>query len=440
MEGRPIRPSESPQSSTRGCGGSPVRVVDWSAMTETVIEHPGASYAHRMALLAALYVSQAIPLGFFIEAVPAIGRDLGLGLATIGMLQALSLPFLLKFLWAPWVDRVGSGTQGHYRSWLLVLQSCAAALVATLALFAPQFLSPWMLVGGAVFMLLASTQDIATDGLAVRILGASERGVGNGIQVGGFYLGQILGGGLILIVYGTWGWRAALLAMAAMLTLPLWTLKGFREPRPSESTGRTQPAGWGTFVRFFRRPGAGTWLAVLLLYRAGDAMAITMAKPLWIDLGYSLTQIGLLVGLGNSLAAMIGAMIGGVWIQRLGRRRALGGFALLHAFALTGFVLPALGWSHAAVVWPVSVFAAFAGGMATAALYTCMMDRVDPAVGGTEFTLQQALAAVGPIAGAGISGFLSQAAGYPLHFSICAAVTVLMAGLSLRVAHGNAAA
>ncbi|MFT5121653.1 MAG: PAT family beta-lactamase induction signal transducer AmpG [Verrucomicrobiales bacterium] len=199
-------------------------------MLEATLDRPAASYSQRMTLLASLYVTQAVPLGFFIEAVPAIGRDLGLSLATIGMLQALALPFMLKFLWAPMVDRVGSPRRGHYRSWLIPLQVSAALLLAMLAVFSPQFLSPWMLLGGAVFMLLASTQDIATDGLAVKMLEPQERGMGNGVQVGGFYLGQILGGGLILVVYGLFGWRAALLTMAALMALPLLSLHAFVEP------------------------------------------------------------------------------------------------------------------------------------------------------------------------------------------------------------------
>ena len=88
----------------------------------------------KLSLLAALYVSQAIPLGFFIEAVPAIGRDLGLSLRDIGLIQALALPFLIKFLWAPLVDGRGAAQRGHYRSWLLPLQGLAVATVVATTL------------------------------------------------------------------------------------------------------------------------------------------------------------------------------------------------------------------------------------------------------------------------------------------------------------------
>lgn len=283
----------------------------------------------------------------------------------------------------------------------------------------------WLIPLAGLFLLLAATQDIASDGLAVRILGLAERGVGNGIQVGGFYLGQIVGGGLTLALYAAYGWRMALMAMALFMALPLVNLAGFKEPAVA-----AKPAakiGLGTLGRFLRRSGNGPWIVVLVLYRAGDAMALTMAKPLFVDLGLSLTDIGLIVGLGNSAAALIGAMIGGAAIERLGRRRALGGFAVLHGLALAGFVLPATGYSSLPTLWLVSALAAGAGGMATAALYTCMMDRSATATAGTDFTLQQSLAAAGPLAGAAFSGFSAEALGYPVHFVICALVSLAVA-------------
>lgn len=387
---------------------------------------PSHGVPRRLALLGTLYVSQAIPLGFFIEAVPAIGRDVGLSLREIGWIQVLAAPFLLKFLWAPFVDRFGS-RRGHYRSWLVPLQSAAVAVVVALALWRPGVPAAWLLAGGGLFLLLAATQDIATDGLAVRLLSREERGAGNGIQVGGYYLGQILGGGLMLILFGSLGWTAALLAMAALLVLPVPQLLGFREPPP---VPRDRPPGFGALARFLRRPGVGIWVAVLVVYRAGDAMALTMAKPLLIDLGWPLARVGLLVGVGNSIAALSGALAGGALVGRVGRRRSLVAFALLHAAALAGFALPAAGLDRAAVVVAVSMAAAFAGGMATAALYTCMMDRASAPTAGTDFTLQQSLAAIGPIGGAALSGMSAAALGYAPHFLLAGCAALLAATLS----------
>ncbi len=391
-----------------------------------------AGRPRRLALLAALYVSQAIPLGFFIEGVPAIGRDLGLSLRDIGLVQALAAPFMLKFLWAPLVDGWGSKRHGHYRSWLLPLQGLAVIAVIAIAFLDPRSQVGLLLPLAGLFMLLAATQDIASDGMAVHILPRAERGLGNGVQVGGFYLGQVLGGGAILLFYASFGWRAALLAMAAMLAGPLANVLTFREPPRAEAPRRVQ---FGALARFFRRPGILPWVVVLLVYRSGDAMALTMAKPMLVDLGLSLGQIGLIVGVGNSSAALVGALAGGMAVERLGRKRSLVGFSVLHGVAVLGFALPALGYGSLTTIWIVSMAAAFAGGMATAALYTHMMDRASIETGGTDFTLQQSLAVVGPLVGAGLSGLLAQALGYAPHFAICAGISVaaaLFVALALR--------
>ncbi len=394
---------------------------------ESVLPAPVAgpvSRPRRLSLLAALYVSQAIPLGFFIEAVPAIGRDFGLTLRDVGLIQALALPFLIKFLWAPVVDGRGAARWGHYRSWLLPLQGLAVATVVAIALLDPRRQLDWLLPLGAVFMLLAATQDIASDGLAVRILARRERGLGNGVQVGGFYLGQILGGGMMLVLFSRLGWRPAMLAMALLLALPLIHLAGYREPaRPRPARRRVDYRALG---RFFRHPGAAPWVAVLVLYRAADGMALTMARPMLVDLGLDLAQIGVIVGLGTSVAALAGALVGGLAIERTGRKRSLALFGAVHGLALLGYALPALGWSSLPTIWAVSIFAAFAGGLATTALYTHMMDRASVESGGTHFTLQQSLAAAGPLAGAAVSGLVAEAVGYAAHFAVCAAVSALV--------------
>ncbi len=389
---------------------------------------PAAKSRHRLALLAALYVSQAIPLGFFVEAVPAIGRDFGLERRDIGLIQALALPFLLKFLWAPLVDRWGSQRHGHYRSWLVPLQALAVVSVAGIALLDPAAQFGWLLPLAALFLLCAATQDVASDGLAVRLLARSERGIGNGVQVGGYYLGQILGGGLTLLLYALWGWRPAVLCLALLMALPMLPLARFREPpRPREEAGEPSGVDWAALGRFFRRSGNGGWIAVLVLFRAAEAMALTMAKPLFVDLGLGLARIGLIVGLGNSIGALLGAIAGGIAVERLGRRRAMAGFSAFQAFALAAFLLPAGGVASVPLLWIISLIASLAGGMATAALYTSMMDRSRTESAATDFTLQQSLAAVGPLVGSALSGFSAESLGYSGHFVLCAVLAAVVA-------------
>lgn len=160
------------------------------------------SQAQRIALLSGLYTAQGIPFGFFTLALPVLMRDAGWSLTAIGFLQFLALPWGIKFLWAPALDHHGSR-----RGWLMFFQ-CSACLMA-LALSQLHLQAGSVALFAAVFLfnLIAASQDIVTDGLAVRLLGNKERGLANAIQVGAYRLGMILGGGLLLWLFAQTGWQ-----------------------------------------------------------------------------------------------------------------------------------------------------------------------------------------------------------------------------------------
>jgi RhtX/FptX family siderophore transporter len=389
-----------------------------------------SSRAQRFATLALLYVSQAVPLGFFIVAIPAILRAEGLPLERVGLLSALAFPWLIKFLWAPLVDRFGSA-RGHYRSWILPLQlGCVVAVLWIATLDLATDVAP-LVAAGALFMLLSATQDIATDGLAVRWLEKAERGLGNGIQVGGYYLGQILGGGLVLVLYARAGWGVAVASMAVVLALPMPLVWRMREP--AEPPAAREVIGWGSLLRFFTRTGILPWVAVLLLWRAGETMAQWMFNPMLVDQGYPLDSIGVALGVVGSVAALLGATVGGLLVSRLGRRTALLVFGAIQALVLTAYLVPAREIGGMPAIYAVVALSAITGGMATAALYTTMMDRSRAETAGTDFTLQQSLAAIGPLIMSSISGISAATLGYGGHFVAAAAVQVL-AVLTVAVA------
>jgi len=176
-------------------------------------------------LLACLYAAQGLPYGFFTLALPVLMREAGWSLTALGFLQFLAAPWVLKLLWAPWVDH-----HGARRTWLLSMQLASCALALAMAWLGFHEGSVALFVAVFVFNLFAATQDVATDGLAVRLLSASQRGVANGIQVGAYRFGMVLGGGLLLWVFARTGWTVTFLGMAALLallTLPVWRM---REP------------------------------------------------------------------------------------------------------------------------------------------------------------------------------------------------------------------
>ena len=178
----------------------------------------------RLAILLTLYMAQGLPGGIFSQALPAILRSHDVSLTIIGFSGILAAPWALKFLWSPWVDRCFSPRWGRSRSWILPIQALSIVLLLVIAGFDPLTLATDVGVYQffalmLVLNLLAATQDVASDALAVRSLNYQERGLGNAVQVGGYRLGLIIGGGFLLYLVAVWDWRQAFMVLALLLAL-----------------------------------------------------------------------------------------------------------------------------------------------------------------------------------------------------------------------------
>jgi len=377
----------------------------------------------KLGLLGSLYFSQGLPFGFFTQALPVMLRRQGFSLGEIGLSSLLALPWALKFLWAPVVDGVWARRFGRRRSWIVPLQLASVGILATLA--ASSLLEQRTALFGVVLLLnlIAATQDIATDGLALDLLGPAERGLANGLQVAGYRVGMIAGGGLILALYDQLGGVGSFLSMAALMavaTLPILTL---REPAPVDDRPRDA-------VHFLRRPGAARLLLIVITYKAGDAFAGGMLRPFLADAGLGLTDLGWLLGTAGFVAGLLGALCGGALVSPLGRRRALVAFGLLQAASIAGYAYVAAGTPTRAALYVACTAEFFAGGMATAALFTSMMDWCSRATGATDYSVLASAVVIATGATAALSGFSAQAAGYAGHFGVA---TVLSLGAVLAV-------
>jgi MFS family permease len=338
---------------------------------------------HKILLLTGLYLAQGLPYGFFTQALPVLLRDAGLSLKAISATSLLFLPWALKFLWAPLVDHWGTR-----RQWLLPLQS--AAVVGALLLTQVDLERGFAAVLAAAFLfnLVAACQDVATDGLAVRILEPRERGLANGIQVGAYRIGMILGGGLLLWVFARTGWATMFACMAGLLALTILPVLSLREPArsaPDASQGTAQLAlGW---LQRLRVPGMGAFVALVCFYKFGDSLVASLIGPFMHDAGLSKEMIALMKGTVGSVASLAGAALGGWYAFRAGRRRALLVCGLLQTASLLFYVAAAMGVGGLAMFWAGNVAEHLLGGMATVALFTLMMDASDPDHASTDYTL-----------------------------------------------------
>jgi predicted MFS family arabinose efflux permease len=384
--------------------------------------------------LSVLYVTQYLGIGFITVGLVAILRDGGTSLDTLALLQFGGLIWPIKFLWAPLIDRYGSARRGHYRSWLLVLQT--AMVLALLALI--PFTDPAADLGPvlavcAAYVFLSATQDIAVDAVAVRLLSDRQRGHGNGIQIAAGYAGTVIGGGLCVVVYDRLGWVAAITLLGALTAAGLVTIAVFREP-----VRHDRPAGAAIAYRalfsVLGQPGCKRWtFGVVPLLYVGSGAAYALVSPALVDAGWSLQRIGVVTGVVISIPAIVAGLLAGAGTARFGRSGVLLTGSLLVVAGILA-LLPML--SGAAplgrTVVALSVFIA-AYTAVNVVLYTVNMDYSRAGSGGTDFTVLSSFGLICSYLAASIGLVAAGRVGYP---AVAIAATVLvLAGAALGLSH-----
>lgn len=386
---------------------------------------PAAAGSGRLRLfliLGGLYMAQSIPSYLLVAAIPPILREQGVSRTVIGLLSLLMLPLILKFAWAPVVDRVRPFALGHRRAWILPTQVGIVAAIVGIAFASPGDFWPLFALGCAISVLL-STQDIATDGYATRRLLARDRGIGNAIQGGAIALGVVIGGTLTLVLYRQIGWTATVLIVAAISALPLLAILAMTDdPAPAKRA----PGAPGPSIRaFLRRPEARLALVVALTYRASEGLVKAMEGPYLVDVGVSLEAIGYLSGASAATAGIVGSIVAAVAVRRLGDRGsliALGGlrtvcFLLfaLHALGALGGVEPVMG---------AAVFQTLIRYMEIVALYSLFMSVADSDQPGTDFTILACAQVVVYLIGASMAGAIADLVGYASLFALATALSL----------------
>lgn len=374
-------------------------------------------------LFVPLYMSQFLAIGFLFTALTAISRERGNDLEDVGVIFVLGMVWAVKFLWAPLVDKFGSRRIGHYRSWLVVTQPLAA--LAVLALIPFDVVNDlWIILALlAVVAIVSATQDVATDALAVRTISGRNRGGINGLQVGAGFVGDIIGGGLVLVVYDIWGWTPAILTLAVFTALPILSVLRYREPGLVEVAAT--PAPRPSMASLFRQRGAARWAFVLTpLLALGMPGAYGLMGSILVDSGVSLGAIGLLTNVLGGAVGCGAAIVAGLLINRLGRKRSLVLYGIGQIVAIAA-VLPVvsadgMGWVLTSIVL-LNVF----NTAGYTIMYTINMDYARKESAGSDFTVQTSISYAMRFAGAGVIFGVAGSFGYTWALMICMGLTLL---------------
>ncbi len=385
-----------------------------------------AVFSGRMLFALLMGFASGLPLLLTGSVLQAWLKRSGIDLTSIGLFALVGLPYTLKFLWAPLFDRYLPPLLGRRRGWLLAMQALLAA-----ALFALSFAHPApdsLLVVSAAALAVAffsASQDIVVDAYRRESLADVELGFGSAMYVNGYRVGLLAAGAGGLILAGSYSYETMYCVMAAVMAACIVvTLAAPEPPLPAGRPATLMDAVFLPFRDYFTREGAWLALAFILLYKLGDTMASAMTTPFYLDRGYSEAEIGTVVKLFGFWATIAGGTLGGIWILRIGMRRALWLFGLGQMVSTLGFVVLAGVTPTAAALATVVALENFTAGLGTAAFVGFMASLTDRRFTATQYALLSSLMGVPRVFASAPTGWFAESLGWPGFFLMCTLIAI----------------
>jgi MFS family permease len=358
-----------------------------------------------------LYIAQSIPSSFFATALQVMMREANYSLATIGLLQLVKLPWVVKFLWSPLVDRHCLTGRDFRRC--IVVSEIVYAIFIILAGHLNVTDNLYLIIFMVMLSLVASaTQDIATDALAILMHRGRDKSMVNSMQSMGSFGGALIGSGVLLLVLHRFGWHAVTPFLGVFVLLMLIPLLRRKDLNIAQKDVR-QRARLTDFASFFIQRGIWRQIGFLLLYYASIIGILSMMRPWLVDLGYSMKEIGVMSGIIGTSSAFCASFGAGFIVRRIGiftARILFACFILLTTLYFLGLVM--LGTPTTAMLYGGIVLMWMSYGMATIVVYTSAMECVRPGREGTDFTVQTVLTHLSGIIMAGLSGAVADHFGY----------------------------
>ena len=366
--------------------------------------------------------SSGLPLYILVSLLPAWLRSEGVNLKAIGLFALINLPFTWKFLWAPFFDRY-IPPLGRRRGWLLISQVLLLLSIPVFGTFSPK-LDIWTIAYLAtVVAFFSASQDIVLDAYRRELLIDNELGLGNAVHVNAYKIAGLIPGSLSLILADRMAWSSVFMITALFMIPGILMTIFVAEPALKDGRPKTLKAAVvEPFYEFIGRNGMQTALLILafiFLYKLGDSMATALATPFYLDMGFSKTEIGLIAKNAGLWPSVIGGLLGGIWMFKLGINRALWIFGFVQMIAILGFAfLSTVGHS---LLWLGIVIGieALGVGLGTAAFVAYIAHTTHPLYTATQFALFTSLAAVPRTFANAATGYLVESLGWFKFFILC---------------------
>tara|TARA_R110000787_G_scaffold98736_4_gene203041 strand:+ start:3857 stop:5119 length:1263 start_codon:yes stop_codon:yes gene_type:complete len=367
--------------------------------------------------------ASGLPLYILISLVPAWLRTEGVGLKEIGLFTLIGLPYTWKFFWSPFLERYPLPLLGRRRGWMLATQLALLLSIACLPYFDTDeelWSIAWLC---ALIAFFSATQDIVIDAYRRELLPDTELGLGNALHVNAYRIAGLVPGSIALILADYLPWETVFLITAGFMSVAILFTLSIAEPKhPQPAPPSLRDAVTEPFVEFFQRQGTSQALLVLsfmFLYKLGDNLATALATPFYIDMGFELSEIGLVAKHAALWPMIIGGLSGGLLMIKIGINRALWIFGGIQMLSILGFALMARVGEGIWLLALVIGFEYLGVGLGAAAFIAFIARCTSRAHTATQLALLTALTAVPRTVANASTGFIVEQIGWELFFYGC---------------------
>jgi PAT family beta-lactamase induction signal transducer AmpG len=406
-------------------------------------------FTKRMLICVFTGFASGLPLFLLFNLVPAWLRSEQVDLKTIGLFALIQFPYTWKFVWSPLLDRYVLPVLGRRRGWMLLSQIGLLLVIAMLGGFSPQTEMTSIVVFCTLLAFLSATQDIAVDAYRRELLSDSELGLGNAIHVNAYRIAGLVPGSLSLILADHLPWSMVFIITALFMLPGMAMTLMVSEPHRASPPRTLREAVVEPFHEFITRQGWKSALLILtflLFYKLGDSMCTALATPFYLDMGFSKSDIGLIAKNAGLWPSIIGGMIGGLWMIKIGINRALWLFGVVQIVSIFGFAWLASVGHHTEItaiertqLAIVIGMEALGVGLGTVAYVAFMAHTTHPAYTATQFALFTSLMAMPRTFANAATGWLVETMGWTNFFFLCALLAIPGMLLLFKVAPWNEA-
>ena len=407
-----------------------------------------ALFTRRMLICVFTGFSSGLPLYLLLNLLPAWLRTEGINLKIIGAFALIQFPYTWKFLWSPFLDRYVVPMFGRRRGWMLVTQLALMATIAWMGTLSPRDELSWVIYAATAVAFLSATQDIAIDAYRRELLSNAELGLGNAVHVNAYRIAGLVPGSLSLIMADHFAWPVVFSVTALFMIPGMAMTLMVAEPVITGTRPKTlRDAVVKPFHEFIGRDGVRSALLVLgfiFLYKLGDSMCTALATPFYLDMGFSKSDIGLIAKNAGLWPSVIGGLLGGLWMLKLGINRGLWLFGVVQVVSILGFAWLSrigpfleIGATQRAALALVIGFEALGVGLGAAAFVAYIARATHPAYTATQFALFTSLAAVPRTFLNATTGWLVEQLGWFGFFMLCVLLALPGMLLLFKVAPWN---